>query len=72
MVTANDLAIWVIVAVGLAKLIKNVVYEPLVLGGADLAHWRCEGVIRTIQPRPQPRRHKPGLTRWTRLLQLQS
>jgi predicted PurR-regulated permease PerM len=38
MVAADDLAIWVIVAVGLAELIKNAVYEPLVLGGAVKLH----------------------------------
>jgi predicted PurR-regulated permease PerM len=30
--------IWVIVAVGLAELLKNVIYEPLVLGGAVKLH----------------------------------
>ena len=38
MVTTENLAIWVIVVVGLAELIKNVVYEPLVLGGAVKLH----------------------------------
>jgi len=33
-VTTDNLAIWVIAAVGLAELIKNAVYEPMVLGGA--------------------------------------
>jgi predicted PurR-regulated permease PerM len=37
-VTAENLAIWVIVVVGLAELIKNVVYEPVVLGGAVKLH----------------------------------
>ena len=34
MVSAENFAIWVIVAVALAELLKNVVYEPVVLGGA--------------------------------------
>lgn len=38
MVETRSLAIWVIVAVGLAELIKNAVYEPLVLGGAVRLH----------------------------------
>jgi len=38
MVTVDNLAIWVIVAVALAELIKNVVYEPVVLGGAVRLH----------------------------------
>ena len=38
MVETESLAIWVIVAVVLAELIKNAVYEPLVLGGAVRLH----------------------------------
>jgi predicted PurR-regulated permease PerM len=38
MVEKESLAIWVIVAVGLADLIKNAVYDPLVLGGAVRLH----------------------------------
>ncbi len=38
MVTTDNLAIWVIAAVGFAELIKNAVYEPLVLGGAVKLH----------------------------------
>jgi predicted PurR-regulated permease PerM len=38
MVERERLAIWVIVAVVLAELIKNAVYEPLVLGGAVRLH----------------------------------
>jgi predicted PurR-regulated permease PerM len=38
MVNTENVAIWVIVAVGLAELLKNVVYEPLVLGGAVKLH----------------------------------
>src|SRR6476646_2676794 len=38
MVTTDNLAIWVIAAVGLAELIKNAVYEPMVLGGAVKLH----------------------------------
>ena len=38
MVTTDNLAIWVIAAVGVAELIKSVVYEPLVLGGAVKLH----------------------------------
>ena len=38
MVETESIAIWVIVAVGLAELIKNAVYEPLVLGGAVRLH----------------------------------
>ena len=33
-VDMENVWIWVIVAVGLAELLKNVIYEPLVLGGA--------------------------------------
>jgi predicted PurR-regulated permease PerM len=38
MVEMKSLAIWVIAAVLLAELIKNAVYEPLVLGGAVRLH----------------------------------
>jgi predicted PurR-regulated permease PerM len=38
MVDKEDVAIWVIAAVGLAELIKNAVYEPVVLGGAVKLH----------------------------------
>jgi predicted PurR-regulated permease PerM len=38
MVNTENIAIWVIVAVGLAELLKNVFYEPLVLGGAVKLH----------------------------------
>jgi predicted PurR-regulated permease PerM len=38
MVNAENVAIWVIAAVGLAELLKNVFYEPLVLGGAVKLH----------------------------------
>ena len=38
LVTPETFAIWVIVAVGLAELLKNVVYEPIVLGGAVKLH----------------------------------
>jgi predicted PurR-regulated permease PerM len=38
MVETESVAIWVIVAVGLAEIIKNAVYEPLVLGGAVRLH----------------------------------
>jgi predicted PurR-regulated permease PerM len=38
MVDTESVAIWVIVAVGLAELIKNAVYDPVVLGGAVLLH----------------------------------
>jgi predicted PurR-regulated permease PerM len=37
-VTAETFAIWVVVAVVLAELVKNVVYEPIVLGGAVKLH----------------------------------
>jgi len=33
LVTAETFAIWVVVAVALAELLKNIVYEPIVLGG---------------------------------------
>jgi len=38
LVTVDSFAIWVVVAVALAELLKNVVYEPLVLGGAVKLH----------------------------------
>jgi predicted PurR-regulated permease PerM len=38
MVSPETFAIWVVVAVVLAELLKNVVYEPLVLGGAVKLH----------------------------------
>jgi predicted PurR-regulated permease PerM len=38
LVTVESFAIWVIVAVALAELLKNVVYEPIVLGGAVKLH----------------------------------
>jgi predicted PurR-regulated permease PerM len=38
LVTAETFAIWVVVAVALAELLKNVVYEPIVLGGALKIH----------------------------------
>jgi predicted PurR-regulated permease PerM len=37
-VSPENFAIWVVVAVVLAELIKNVVYEPVVLGGAVKLH----------------------------------
>jgi predicted PurR-regulated permease PerM len=37
-VDIENVWIWVIVAVGLAELLKNVIYEPLVLGGAVELH----------------------------------
>jgi len=37
-VTADNLAIWVIVAVAIAELIKNAFYDPVVLGGAVKLH----------------------------------
>jgi hypothetical protein len=37
-VDMENVWIWVIVAVGLAELLKNVIYEPLVLGGAVELH----------------------------------
>ena len=33
MVNTENIAIWIIAAVGLAELLKNVFYDPLVLGG---------------------------------------
>ena len=38
MVSSENFVIWVIVAVVLAELLKNVVYEPVVLGGAVNLH----------------------------------
>ncbi len=38
MVNTENVAIWVITAVGLAELLKNVFYEPIVLGGAVKLH----------------------------------
>ena len=38
LVTAETFAIWVVVAVALAELLKNVLYEPIVLGGAVKLH----------------------------------
>jgi len=37
-VTTETFAIWVVGAVVLAELLKNVVYEPIVLGGAVKLH----------------------------------
>jgi predicted PurR-regulated permease PerM len=37
-VTVDTFVVWVIVAVAFAELIKNVVYEPIVLGGAVKLH----------------------------------
>ncbi|HEY7518450.1 MAG TPA: AI-2E family transporter [Methylomirabilota bacterium] len=38
LVTADTFEIWVVAAVALAELLKNVVYEPFVLGGAVELH----------------------------------
>ena len=38
LVSADTFAIWVVAAVALAELLKNVVYEPFVLGGAVELH----------------------------------
>lgn len=38
MVNADNLAVWVIVAVAIAELIKNAFYEPVVLGSAAKLH----------------------------------
>jgi predicted PurR-regulated permease PerM len=38
LVTAETFALWVVVAVALAELLKNVFYEPIVLGGAVKLH----------------------------------
>ena len=37
-VSSENFVIWVIAAVALAELLKNVVYEPIVLGGAVKLH----------------------------------
>jgi predicted PurR-regulated permease PerM len=37
-VTTETFALWVVVAVALAELVKNLVYEPIVLGGAVKLH----------------------------------
>jgi predicted PurR-regulated permease PerM len=37
-VTADTFALWVVVAVVVAELLKNIVYEPIVLGGAVHLH----------------------------------
>jgi predicted PurR-regulated permease PerM len=38
LVTAETLAIWVVAAVVLAELLKNALYEPIVLGGTVQLH----------------------------------
>jgi len=38
LVSAETFAIWVVLAVALAELLKNAVYEPIVLGGAVKLH----------------------------------
>jgi predicted PurR-regulated permease PerM len=38
LVTVETFALWVVVAVALAELLKNVFYEPIVLGGAVKLH----------------------------------
>ena len=38
MVSPENVALWVVVAVALAELLKNVVYEPVVLGDAVKLH----------------------------------
>jgi predicted PurR-regulated permease PerM len=38
MVNTDNVAIWVIAAVVLAELIKNVFFEPVILGGAVKLH----------------------------------
>jgi predicted PurR-regulated permease PerM len=38
MVNTENIAIWIIAAVGLAELLKNVFYDPLILGGAVKLH----------------------------------
>ena len=38
LVTAETFAVWVVVAVALAELLKNVLYEPIILGGAVKLH----------------------------------
>jgi predicted PurR-regulated permease PerM len=37
-VTVESFAMWVVVAVALAELLKNVVYEPIIVGGAVKLH----------------------------------
>ena len=38
MVNPGNFVIWVIAAVGLAELLKDVIYDPVVLGGAVKLH----------------------------------
>jgi predicted PurR-regulated permease PerM len=38
LVTAETFALWVVAAVALAELVKNVIYEPIVLGGSVKLH----------------------------------
>jgi predicted PurR-regulated permease PerM len=38
LVTSETFAIWVVVAVALAELLKNLLYEPIILGGAVKLH----------------------------------
>ena len=38
LVTAETFAVWVVVAVALAELLKNIFYEPIILGGAVKLH----------------------------------
>ena len=38
LVTVDNFTIWVVAAVALAELVKNVVYEPIVLGGSVKLH----------------------------------
>jgi hypothetical protein len=38
LVTADTFVVWVVVAVALAELLKNVVYEPILLGGSVKLH----------------------------------
>jgi predicted PurR-regulated permease PerM len=38
MVNAENFALWVMAAVGVAQLLKNIFYEPLVLGGLVKLH----------------------------------
>jgi predicted PurR-regulated permease PerM len=38
MVNTENFAFWVIAAVGVAELLKNIFYEPFVLGGAVKLH----------------------------------
>ena len=37
-VTADTFVLWVVVAVAVAELLKNIVYEPILLGGAVNLH----------------------------------